>query len=99
MLENVPGLQFLKCVSDTGHESDCDDDACTKVESPIYKISDTRICISKPVTTVILFQVPVGLAVPAEQLQVATLAPLELQARWQFISRAALPPRAPSLVS
>jgi hypothetical protein len=99
MLEEISGFQFLKCAADTGGESDCEDDACGKVETPTYKVSETRVSVSKPITAELPFEVPIALTVVAKKPQPTTAAPPEILNRWQFISRAALPPRAPSLDS
>lgn len=107
-LENIPGLSFLACASESAsasHQpSDCgDDDSCATVESGHYKTEDSDLALGKtPFVTVALVSAllsnldtiePVSILVPKE------LAPPELARSWQFSSRTALPPRAPSFIS
>ena len=95
-LENVLGLTFLRCASPTATSSHCEGDSCQIVESGVYKISDTRAYV--PVAPLVV------VIVPAEVLEDSATAasealPPELPQSWQFISRTALPIRAPSIAS
>ena len=42
LLESLPSLSFLECVSDSPSEAGCDDDACSTVESGYYKTEDNQ---------------------------------------------------------
>ena len=100
MLENISGLQFLKCATDTDTEqkSDCEGDACTQLESATYKISDTHVDFSPSAFTALVAFII--LEFPADEQPAAVLTvPLEISSSWQFFFRTALPPRAPSFVS
>lgn len=97
--ESVIGGDFFKCAA--AEQGDCsnDGDDCALVESGSYKVSDTRLEISAPVFAVVFLPLPV-LSIPTfQQVAPTTAAPSEIPASWQFVSRTALPPRAPSLVS
>ena len=98
--ESVIGGDFFKCapVAEKGYCSD-DGDSCASVESASYKTPDAAPDVSVPSFSVVLFQLPLISAPPAQQVAPTTAAPLEIPVRWQFVSRTALPPRAPSLVS
>jgi len=100
-LEKVPGLEFLKCASDTPENSDCQRDGCQTVESGFYKVSNNSRTAPVPV-----FCIPAYLVAPPAEVQpvfgplrLLGSAPPDLSQRWQFISRASLPVRAPSIVS
>jgi hypothetical protein len=101
-LEKVPGLEFLQCASDTPENSNCEGDACQTIESGQYKISDNSQTVPVPVfqvlPTVKLSQTECVQPVFGP-LRLLTCAPPELPPCWRFILRAALPVRAPSLVS
>jgi len=101
-LEKFPGLEFLQCASDTSKTAGCEGDGCQTVESGAYKISNHPRSVPMPVPCALAYLAPA----PAERVQPAfgplrlpTSAPPDLPQRWQFVSRAALPVRAPSLRS
>ena len=101
-LETIPGLEFLRCASDTPSSSDCNGDECRAVEFGWYKVEDNQAFISAALTPVIVFQV----ILPVEHTPVEEAAVLRLTAAlpefpktWQFSRRTALPPRAPSIAS
>ena len=96
--ENVSGLQFFKCATDTPENSDCDGDGCAQLEKATYKTSDPQVTPSLPLLT-LLFQVLVIEPAVSEQSILASAPPPEIPAGWQFSFRTALPPRAPSFVS
>ena len=97
MLENVPGLQFLKCATDTPEGAPCQDE-CSQLESATYKISDTHADFLPPALTELFAFV--FLEFRADELLIIVLeTPSEIPCCWQFLLRAALPPRPPSLVS
>ena len=97
MLENVPGLQFLKCATDTPEGSPCQDE-CSQLESASYKISDTHTDFMPPVLTEILAFVILKFRADEQPITVIETPP-EIPSGWQFTFRTALPRRAPSLVS
>ena len=96
--ENVSGLQFFKCATDTPENSDCDGDGCAQLEKATYKTSDPQVTPSLPLLT-LLFRVLVIEPAVSEESVLATAPPPEIPAGWQFSFRTALPPRAPSFVS
>ena len=98
--EDIPSLQMFQCAPDTAESSDCDEDACVQVETASYKISDPQIAVPPPLSNLLTLLSPSLLQIPpAEQPSPATAAPMEIPITWQFFSRSALPPRAPSFVS
>jgi hypothetical protein len=101
-LETIPGLEFLRCASDTDTSSDCEGDGCQTVESATYKPPDHQNVTPQPV-----FQVLALSALPEGENRsrdhdlcwFVSSVPPELRKVWQFSFRTALPPRAPSIVS
>jgi hypothetical protein len=101
-LETIPGLEFLRCPSDTDASSDCQGDGCETVESALYKVPDHQNITPEPVLdTVVLPSLLEREDPPCENppCWLVTSAPPELPKVWQFSFRTALPPRAPSIVS
>ena len=99
-LEDVPGLAFLRCASPAPASSHCEGDSCQIVESGAYKLSDTRAYV--PVAPLVAVNVPAEVledSAEAEGGAAIEALPPELPQCWQFISRTALPVRAPSLAS
>jgi hypothetical protein len=96
--ENLPGLQFFQCATDTEQDSDCEGDACVQVESASYKVSETQTSVPVPPLTIV-FQVSLLEMLPTLQPLPVSAAPPEIPKSWQFSFRTALPPRAPSFVS
>ena len=96
--ENVSGLQFFKCATDTPENSDCDGDGCAQLEKATYKVSSPQASVPAPILA-LLFQ-SLLLKFPADEQRLAAVTtPPEISSAWQFSFRAALPPRAPSFVS
>lgn len=103
-MESLPGLAFLECAS---HEApsgdDCNEHGCCAVESSSYQVS--RHEENSVSLALVLFEIePVVMTVEvvlpaAINLGVLTAAPPELARSWQFVSRTALPVRAPSFAS
>jgi hypothetical protein len=105
-LEDIPGLGFLACCHhpDTAphQDDDCQSDGCAVVESGFYKVEDDTAVVPAPILVA-----PLAVVDLAEQAEVlssqlpvpAALPPPELPSTWQFSSRAALSPRAPSFLS
>ena len=92
-----------------GHEeapaSDhCGDDACATVEDGHYKSDPVPVCPTPPVPSVFVWATILRMtaeAVPGAGFSVDgnRPPPPELSVSWQFASRVALAPRAPSSVS
>ena len=105
-LASVPGLEFLDCQSggDLSGTPDapCPDSGCCPAASAQYKAEQHRQTISPP--ALLLLQAAL-LSDAANFLSdkvsgdVPNTAPPELINSWHFISRTALPPRAPSIAS
>lgn len=111
-LEAVPGFEFLACVTESdchnneqsagGQSPDTGRDGCCFVEKTDYKINQTRLTLLAPELILLSSMLVTDSAdsLPAEVSPgFLTTAPPELPASWQFLSRTALPVRAPSLVS
>src|SRR5262245_9029688 len=102
-LEQIPGLEFLRCVADSSSEGDCssDGDGCLVVESGFYKVENTKVKIGQPplIPAALLTQLVLERAAPGLHLTDPAVNSLELPKPWQFVFRAAAPPRAPSLAS
>ena len=101
-LENVPGLGFLRCAGDTAEKSNCNGDSCDTVEKGSYRPSDNTRVGPAP----ILLALVVSLHLQSESLRsqdanpgAVTFPPPDLPRGWQFITRSAAPPRAPSFAS
>ena len=102
LLESLPSLSFLECVSDSPSEAGCDDDACSTVESGYYKTEDNQTFLATMFVWINFC--PVELLLPpllptAEVSSLETAAPPEFSASRQFVFRTASPPRAPSFAS
>ena len=102
-LESIPGLEFLACASDgQNSKGDCDEGGCCAVEKSQYKSEQARLTIPSPGLLPVAFAPVLDVAntLPAEvSLGIFTSAPPELHKTWHFVSRMALPVRAPSIAS
>ena len=102
-LESVPGLKFLQCVSDgQNSKGNCSDDGCCVVEKSQYKSEQARLTIPSPDLLPLPLAPVLDVAnlFPLEaSLGILTAAPPELHQTWHFVSRMALPVRAPSIAS
>jgi len=103
-LEAIPGFEFLRCSVSTAdtHQSakDCSD--CCALEKSQYKTEHFRLTIPTPDFLPVFSapELPVSTALPVEvSLGILTAAPPQWLKTWQFVSRTALPIRAPSLAS
>lgn len=103
-LESLTGLAFLQCHEETSdsHSSSQDCTDCCAVEKSQFRSAQLRLTAPSPELLLIL----PALLPPVETVQLPPGQPLELTAappdlppRWCFLSRTALPVRAPSLVS
>lgn len=101
-LELLPGFQFLSCCEhqDTAphQDDDCQQDACSVVESGFCKTSDHDEVVPVPLFMLCyeLSVVETENAAGNTSAEVRSSAPPELSRNWQFSFRTALPPRAPS---
>ncbi|MBP9901176.1 MAG: hypothetical protein KBH45_06940 [Verrucomicrobia bacterium] len=101
-LERVPGLEFLACLTESDchneQRSDRNDNGCCLVEKSEYKLNQTRLTLPTP-DFILLSLSPVldfANVFPAEvSASILTTAPPEFPKCWQFLSRTALPVRAP----
>jgi len=96
-LETLPGLEFLVCCTHEDatapHEDDdCEADACAVIESGFYKLQDYEQLVAAS-TEVVVFECQ---AEPRVIVVNTTEVPRDLIVAWQFSSRAAPSPRAPS---
>ena len=102
-LESVPGLKFLRCAADGQNPNgDCKDDGCCAVEKSQYKSEQVPLTVQSPdlLPVSLLPILDVANTLPAEvSLGILTAAPPELHQTWHFVSRMALPVRAPSFTS
>jgi hypothetical protein len=103
-LENLPAFQFLSCESDASasHESEgCEKDGCELLEGGFYKTEDCQVSTAAdPLLSAETF-LPETATLPSLSIPTnrsAATAP-ELPVTWQFSTRSAAPPRAPSFVS
>ena len=97
--ESVIGGDFFKCAPVEKGDCSNDGDNCAAVESGTYKVPDATPAISAPVFAVVLLQIPAPSVPPSRLIAPSTAAPSQIPVSWQFVSRTALPPRAPSFVS
>jgi hypothetical protein len=108
-LEILNGFEFLVCCSHDGQteaatphqDDDCDTDGCAALEQGLYKSEDGRIPQIVPliISPEIVAADDQRLTEPAPLAQFSTFADPGLPASWQFLFRAASPPRAPSIAS
>jgi hypothetical protein len=96
-LEGLPGLEFLICCdhaeeSAPHEDDDCETDACAVVESGFYKLQDHDDLL------VVFAEIVFGdVSLTADEPRVtASRPPPDVAVGWQFSSRAAPLPRAPS---
>jgi hypothetical protein len=103
-LEKLPGFAFLACAEDrccepeaeAGHQSD----ACAVIESGFCKLESDCSLVPAPPTEHSLIEMPLEVSESFAAAQVVPeSSPPELSRLWQFSTRTALPPRAPSFDS
>jgi hypothetical protein len=105
-LETVSELAILQCnfgsVAASDPASHCDDSGCCSAETGQYQLPQNEMSIG-PNLLVVVSCVPLmefGRCLPSEVwVGVLTAAPPDIPRPWQFFIRAAIPVRAPSLVS
>jgi hypothetical protein len=100
-LEVIPGLEFLRCASDSGEQGGCDGHACCAIEKSQYKAEETLSTLPLPeiFLTPALPVVATITVLSVESSHLPTAAPPDLPKCWQFVFRTAAPPRAPSFAS
>ena len=102
-LETVPGLEFLRCATEgQNSEGNCNDSGCCAVEKSQYKSEQSRpTVISADVLPMPSARIlDTANSLPAEvSIGILTAAPPELVQTRHFLSRTALPARAPSIAS
>lgn len=103
------GMLSAHCDEPTGMEgsgSDCNcvSDGCDMVESGDYKVSPQTAKVSAPILSVLACLFSVASLSHSEEPFAGTMLgsdhghPVEWVPTWQFVQRAALSPRAPSLI-
>lgn len=104
-LEALPGFDFLKrcCfVEETvPSPSPCENDGCGEVEDGGYRIEDRTVSAPPPTLTVAILSSTIESRlreVEPSPLD-ASQPPPELAKVWHFVSRAAMLPRAPSIIA
>jgi hypothetical protein len=99
-LEVLPGFEFLSCCThaDTTphHEQDCDEDACSEVESGLYFVASLPVWVCAPDVEASLPQTILVVPEPDPVEAVVIHGPAPPDKGWQFAQRVALLPRAPS---
>jgi len=103
-LESLTGLEFLQCAeaapASPAPAQDCND--CCAVEKSHFRAEHHRLSVPLPDLLPVFFTVsltPDAARRPQGDLTDLTAAPPGLPQSWQFVSRTALPVRAPSFVS
>ncbi len=98
--ERVLGGDMFKCAP-APEQGDCssENDNCAAVEAGSYKLSNTRLEIPALVLLAEMRPGCVRSAFAFPPLAPPTAAPVEITALGRFVSRLALPPRAPCLAS
>jgi hypothetical protein len=104
-LEGVPGFDFLKtcCFVEAAPSAPqgCDSDTCGEVEKGSCRVEEKTASVPPPTLVLVLTSSVVESPLPELQTVpfVVAESPPGLTASWQFVSRAALSPRAPSSVA
>lgn len=103
-LEKIPGLEFLACkgsASTSDSKSHCEGSTCCAFENSGDRTLSSKVsCPPPPLIAFICNSLLLHEASLRDELFVAVItSPPELSVSWLFISRTALPVRAPSLVS
>jgi len=107
-LESITSSPSLDCCNEEAERSsDSNPDSpgqcvCSTIQSALYSTQQSGFSVPLPIVGVFLFDLPVrdeaeSLSLPG--LFRASASPPDNQCRWQFVVRAAMPVRAPSLLS
>lgn len=104
-LEIIPGLEFLACKTDPSKpdsKNHCADTSCCAFESNYKSESSKLVCPAVPLVATVFSDLiladQVDLFRVESDARVLSIPP-ELPQSWLFISRTALPVRAPSATS
>lgn len=105
-VEGVPALKFLACETQSSNSEapdspdHCAKKGCCAFEGAIYKAECSKLIIPP---TDLVSSILVALLQEEPKVNTALListeSPLEFRQSWQFVSRTALPIRAPSLLA
>lgn len=108
-IEAMPGFEFFRCAADVHApaESESGGDPCKETGCCSFESAQYNAPRQQEIAPVVIFAIVpeddfgvVEQCLPKEvSLGILTAAPPELPTSWQFLSRTALPPRAPSLAS
>lgn len=108
-IEAMPGFEFLRCATDIhapakseSGGAPCKDTGCCSIESAQYhapRQHDIAPVVILAVVPAEIFRAVTQSLPRVVSLGILTAAPPELSTSWQFLSRTALLPRAPSLAS
>lgn len=102
-VEGVPALKFLACESQSSNSNSsdhCAQKGCCSFEGAVYK-SECAKLVAPPQNLVpsILLSLLQDMPKAENAPPILTESPLEFRQSWQFVSRTALPIRAPSLLA
>jgi hypothetical protein len=102
-LENLPGLAFLQCPTDTPGNSNCEGDSCDVVENGGYKVPDNSDLVLFPMLALVVAEptraVADETAVLLHSHALTAALPRLSRESWQYYSVLAVPVRGPSLPS
>jgi hypothetical protein len=104
-IESLSGFELLQChvasASQDANDHGCDENDCCLVEQTDYCPGTSRVVNLFPVALWSVFFLPMEIAAssPAVALSNPVTSPPFLIKSWPFLSRTALPVRAPSSVS
>jgi hypothetical protein len=103
-LENIPGLSFLQCATDTPGHPDCEGDSCDTVEKGLYKVPDSRDVAIAVIITAVMAEALPDLAVQRDlpcspEIALISIPPRESCESWEYYSSRALAIRGPALPS
>ena len=103
-LEAIPLFKFLACCAHSDaaphQDNDCNEDACSTVESGGYQIQTNPPPAHPPILTVVIGAASLNDLAPLQPTTWSLpVPPPELPASWQFLIRAAPSVRAPGFAS
>jgi hypothetical protein len=102
-LEKLPGLDFLRCATDTPADSDCRGDSCEVVERGAYKVPESGDMVVIPPCLEMLFEIdeilPEAAFRPKRPSEYSDTSISQRPDSWQCYSSRALAIRGPSLPS
>ena len=103
-LENLPGLSFLQCETDTPGHPDCEGDSCDTIEKGLYKAPDSRDVATATIFATVIADALQDFAVQPDlssspEIALISIPPRECCERWEWYSSRALAIRGPSLPS